>query len=80
MRRRRRFAFLLRAMAMVPPSFTTMCGHQAQTPPPATKQSEAARIGGIAVKRDQTPRQRSKVEVPPSSSARDRSISVTIAK
>lgn len=64
--RRRRIAFMLRAMTMAAPSFTTMCGDRTHTPeaaqptPTPTEGSAAARLagqptGGIMVKRGQTP-------------------------
>lgn len=83
--RRRRIAFMLRAMTMVPPSFTTMCANQAPAPPPATEESVTARstgqpIGGIVVKGTQTPRRGSKAVVPPASSTQRESAPETHVK
>ena len=65
--RRRRIAFMLRAMVMAVPSIVTMCGSQTRTdepertPPPVIEETAAARaagqpIGGIAVKGGRNPR------------------------
>lgn len=69
--RRRRIAFMLRAMVMTVPSIVTMCGSQTRTdeervPPPAIEKTEAARaagqpIGGIAVKGSQNPQLKARI-------------------
>jgi len=67
--RRRRIAFMLRAMVMTTPSFITTCGDQARTPeaaqptPPAVQRPQAAHsagqpIGGTMVKAGQNPKGR----------------------
>jgi len=60
--RRRRIAFIRRAMVMAAPTFITTCMGQtpapepAQTPPPASEASETQRpAGGIALKNRRNP-------------------------
>lgn len=71
--RRRRFAFMLRVMAMVPPSLTTMCGHQerareaVQPTPSAAEASKAERsagqpIGGIVRKGGANPQPEGRIK------------------